>query len=392
MEASTGHWSAEQAVELAQLMLRDSRQHGVFYYDFSSHITGWSEGAHFITGWMASEVIGQPTTIFWTPEDNNHRLAEHEVDTIKIVGIAENERWHMRKDGSQFWCSGISLALKDSTGTNTGFVKIFRDSTNLRARVKHLENIAQECDIRIRDKDVFIGMVAHEMRNPLSPLKTAIELLKRLPADSIRQAHPINVISRQVVFLDKLIEDLIDVTRVQTGKMSLSYSTIILQEVLYEALHNCSDAADAKGLRVQHVMPPAPIYVEVDSQRLLQVIINLLNNAIKYTPSGGDIWLIATVDQTHFLCSIKDNGQGISSDLLPQIFDILTQARNPDSGRGAGLGLGLAVVKQIVSRHRGNIEVQSAGPNKGSEFGIRIPVRRPHGSDPEPFPQVKFHA
>lgn len=372
-----GQWSEEQAVELAQLLLRDSRQHGVFYYDFASRITGWSEGAHFITGWTASEVLGQPTSIFWTPEDNKHQLPEHEVDTIQIVGIAENERWHMRKDGSQFWCSGVGLALRDPSGRRTGFVKIFRDSTNLRARVKYLENVAQECDVRMKDKDVFTGMVAHEMRNPLSPLKTSVELLKRLPADRDRQAGPISVISRQVVFLEKLIEDLIDVTRVQTGKMSISYKRVILQEVLYEALHHCGEAAEAKGLKVHHVMPPVAIHVDVDPQRLLQVILNLLNNAIKYTSSGGGIWLIATVDQTHFLCSIKDNGQGISPDLLPKIFDILTQASNPDAGRGAGLGLGLAVVKEIVSQHQGNVEVRSDGPNKGSEFIIRIPVRRP---------------
>ena len=388
METSYGCWNDRQAVELAQLMLRDSRQHGVFFYDFTSHITEWSEGAHFITGWTASDVLGQPTTIFWTPEDNKHRLAEHEVDTIQVVGIAENERWHMRKDGSQFWCSGVSLALSDPAGRHTGFVKIFRDSTNLRARIKYLENVAQECDVRMKDKDVFTGMVAHEMRNPLSPLKTSVELLKHLPADSARQARPLSVISRQVVFLEKLIEDLIDVTRVQTGKMSISYSTVILQEVLYEALHHCSEAAEAKGLKVHHVMPPVAIYVEVDPQRLLQVILNLLNNAIKYTPVGRDIWLIATIDQTHFLCSIKDNGQGISPGLLPKIFDILTQASSSDAGRGAGLGLGLAVVKEIVSRHQGNVEVRSDGPDKGSEFIIRIPVRRPRGSDPEPFPPL----
>ena len=388
MDRSNGYWSDGQAVELAQLMLRDSRQHGVFFYDYTSRITGWSEGAHFITGWTAAEVLGQPTAIFWTPEDNKHQLAEHEVDTIRIVGVAENERWHMRKDGSQFWCSGVSLALRDPVGRHSGFVKIFRDSTNLRARIKYLENVAQECDVRMKEKDVFTGMVAHEMRNPLSPLKTSIELLKRLPADSARLASPISVMSRQVVFLEKLIEDLIDVTRVQTGKMSISYETVILQEVLFEALHHCSEAAEAKGLRVHHVMPPVAIYVEADPQRLMQVTLNLLNNSIKYTSSGGDIWLVATVDQTHFICSIKDNGQGISPDLLPKIFDILTQASNPDAGRGAGLGLGLAVVKEIVSQHQGNVEVRSDGPDKGSEFIIRIPVRRSRGSNPEPFPAL----
>lgn len=305
---------------------------------------------------------------------------------IEVVGAAENERWHMRKDGSQFWSSGVGLMLRTSSGEPTGFVKIFRDATHLRARMKYLENVAQESDIRLKEKDVFIGTIAHEMRNPLSPLKTAVELLKHFPPQGSRQAHPISIMSRQIVFLEKLIEDLVDVTRVQTGKMSISYETVVLQDILKEALNSCSEEAKAKRQRVRHVMPMVPIDVEVDPQRLLQVIVNLLNNAIKYTAQGGNISLSATVDKTHFICHITDDGQGISPELLPKIFDILTQANNTEAGRGAGLGLGLALVKDIVSRHLGNVEVRSEGPGKGSEFIVRMPLRRPKGSTPEPLP------
>jgi PAS domain S-box-containing protein len=383
MEALNGQWSLNQAIELNQVMLVDSKNHGVFYYDFELRITGWSEGASFITGWTAEEALGQLITIFWTPEDNKNRLAEHEAQLIQVAGFAENERWHMRKDGSQFWTSGVGFHTKSIDGTPTGFIKIFRDATHLHARTKYLENVIQECEARLREKDLFIGTIVHEMRNPLSPLKIAIELLKRFSNDSVRQAQPINVMKRQISFLEKLIEDLVDLTRISTGKMSISYEQVILQEIVFEAIQTCGNSAEEKGIKLHYIMPPVPIEVEVDSQRLLQVILNLLNNAIKYTSSGGEIWMSFTVDHLRFILSVKDNGQGIGPDLLPKIFDILTQANGPETKRGSGLGIGLAVVKDIVARHQGNVEVRSDGINKGSEFIVRIPLRRPGELEPE---------
>jgi two-component system CheB/CheR fusion protein len=131
-------------------------------------------------------------------------------------------------------------------------------------------------------------------------------------------------------------------------------------------------------------MPPVPVKVNVDARRLLQVVVNLLNNAIKYTQDGGNIWLTATVDQTHFVCYVKDDGQGISSELLPRIFEMFTQADSSHAERGAGLGIGLSVAKEIVSLHQGTIEVRSEGAGSGSEFTMRIPQRPPRGSEPEP--------
>lgn len=361
----------------AQVMLHYTQEFGVLFYDEALCITGWNDGAQFITGWAANEVIGQPTAMLFVPEDRENKLDAHEANLARIVGAAEDERWHIRKDSARYWSSGVSLPLRGADGQPDGFVKVFRDVTHLRTRMQYLENLVHEGDIQKSEKNVFIGTIAHEMRNPLSPLKTSVELMKRSPDDNARHLHLIGIIDRQISFLDRLIEDLVDLTRVQTGKLNIVYENLVLQEVLFEVLHSCREAATAKGIVIRDVLPPVPVYVEADSRRLQQVMLNLLNNAIKYTPVGGNVWLTATVDQTHFLCYVKDDGQGIGDGLLPKIFEVFTQADSRNASRGDGLGIGLAVVKEIVSLHRGNVEVKSDGEGKGSEFIVRIPLRQP---------------
>lgn len=379
------YWDAQQGAAFTELLLGKAHQYGVVFYDTQLRITGWNEGAHFVTGWRASEMLGQPTSVLFVPEDREHGIPEHEANTVRVIGISEDERWQMRKDGSRYWASGVSMALTMADSQPSAFVKMFRDSTHLRARMKYLENVQHEAAVQQHEKNVFIGTIAHEMRNPLSPLKTATELIRRQQGNDQRWVHPLRIMDRQIGFLERLIEDLLDLTRVQTGKMRINYETIVLQDLLFEALHGCSSAAQAKGLAMHQVMPPVPIQVEVDARRLLQVMLNLLNNAIKYTHAGGNVWLLATVDQTHFICHVKDDGQGIGAELLPRIFDVFTQADDGPGARGDGLGIGLSVVKEIVSLHQGTIEVRSEGTGKGCEFIVRMPLRRPHGSEPEPM-------
>lgn len=386
MDETPSCWNAEQAAAFARLLLGGTNQYGVLFYDSALRVTGWSEGAHVITGWRADEMLGQPFATLFVPEDRAHRLDEHEANTVRVVGVAEDERWHERKDGSRFWSSGVSMGLEADDGKDTRFVKIFRDVTHLRTRMKYLENVQQECSVRQHENNVFIGTIAHEMRNPLSPLKTALELIKRQPGPNPRHGQTIRIMDRQVGFLERLIEDLVDLTRVQTGKMSMAYETAILQELLFEAMHACSAAAESKGTTIRPVMPPVPIAVDVDPRRLLQVIVNLLNNAIKYTPAGGNVWLSATVDQTHFVCYVRDDGFGIGPALLPRIFDMFTQADGSHAERGAGLGIGLSVVKEIVTQHCGTIEVRSEGEGRGSEFTVRMPLRHPAPAESGPRP------
>ena len=371
-------WIQRDADAFSELMLVKTRQYGVMFYDTELRITGWNQGAAFITGWTADEVIGKTTAILFVPEDRERKLDEHEAQTAALVGVGEDERWHLRRDGSCFWASGVSVPLhRDENGRVTGFVKIFRDATHLRARTRYLENELKDKVADQAERDVFIGTIAHEMRNPLSPLRSAQQLLQMFAGDAERSRQPLAVIDRQLGFLEKLIEDLVDLTRVQSGKMSIAYEKTPLQVLLSEVVESCRGQAQAQHITFHLSFPTVPIEIEVDSRRINQIFVNLINNAIKYNHPGGDVWLTATADQTHFVCYLKDNGKGIPAEIQPRIFDVFTQAEGTDAQRGAGLGIGLAVVKELVSLHQGTVEVRSEGVGKGSEFIVRIPLRKP---------------
>ncbi|MGM9489213.1 PAS domain-containing sensor histidine kinase [Ideonella sp. YS5] len=377
-------WNEEDARAFSELMLCGTRQLGVVMYGAAGQITGWNRGARFITGFADSDVLGRPLGMLFVPEDRALRLDEHERNTAGAVGFAEDERWHLRKDGSVFWSSGVSVPIRRHGAEVTGFVKVFRDATHLRSRMKSLENLVQQSQGQRMDCDRLIGTVAHELRNPLAPLKNAIELMGASPDVAAAQSQSLGIMRRQLAHLERLVEDLMDFTRVQAGKLRLAYETVVLQELLSEALGNCRIAADQKGVALASVFPPSSIEAQVDPQRLLQVVVNLLNNAIKFTPGGGRVWLTFSTDLSHFLIQVTDNGRGISSPMLPRIFEAFTQASETESHRGAGLGLGLAVVKEIVSLHGGTVDVRSEGPAKGSEFVVRIPLRP--APSPEPTP------
>ncbi len=371
------YWKREDAEALHVLLLEKTRQYGIMFYDAGLRITGWNSGAEFITGWTAAEVLGQPTGMLFIPEDRERKLDEHEASTAALVGVGEDERWHMRQDGSWFWSSGVSLPLHREGERVTGFVKIFRDATHLRVRTRYLENELKASGEREAERDVFLGTIAHEMRNPLSPLKTAVQLMRMQAREAAAMDRPLQVMERQLGVLEHLVEDLVDVARVNSGKMSIRYEQVEYQALLNEAVESCASAAQFKNITIHRSFPPLPIGVDVDARRIQQVFVNLLNNAIKFTPQGGHVWLTATIDPTHFICYMKDSGKGIEPNMLPKIFDVFTQAEGGRAERGAGLGIGLALVKEIVSLHQGTVEVRSEGAGKGAEFTVRIPLHKP---------------
>jgi PAS domain S-box-containing protein len=374
-------WNDDDAAAFCELMLRRSRQHGVIFMAPDGRVTGWSHGAHFITGYTCQEAMGQPPSLLFTPEDRARGIDVHELETARLVGVADDDRWHLRKDGSRFWSTGVTLPLGQAgPGSRGGFVKVLRDATHLRTRMKYLENVLEECSAHQVEQELFIATAAHELRNPLAPLRMALELLSMVPDPSGAAAQPLGVMDRQLALLERFIEDLLDLTRVKTGKMRIVHRTVRLQALLMDVMDGSRSLAEKRGVSLRAVLPTVPIDVIVDAERMHQVVVNLLNNAIKFTPGGGTVWLTSTADQTHFLVQVKDDGEGIAPDLLPKIFDVFTQADGADSHRGSGLGMGLAIVKEIVSLHHGTIDVRSEGTGKGAEFIVRIPLCPPSGA------------
>ncbi|HYE37525.1 PAS domain S-box protein [Methylocaldum sp.] len=236
------------------------------------------------------------------------------------------------------------------------------------------EEALREAD---RRKDEFLAMLGHELRNPLMPIRNAVQIMHKLGMADPKLIWVRDLIDRQVTHLVRLVDDLLDVSRISRGKIELKKEPLTLADIVQRAVETSRPLIEARRHRFSVHLPPEPVHVEGDLIRLAQTVSNLLNNAAKYTPEGGRIWLKATREPEEVVISVRDTGEGIPSTLLPHLFKAFTQAeRTLDRAQG-GLGLGLTIVKRIVELHGGQIEARSEGIGKGSEFIVRLPVCEP---------------
>lgn len=220
----------------------------------------------------------------------------------------------------------------------------------------------------------FLCMLAHELRNPLAPLTTANELLGLIVTADPKLPKLHKVLARQVSILTRLVSDLLDASRMKTGKFALNMKTVSLGEIIESAIETSQGVLDARGQLISIDLPSDPVMFDGDLVRLVQVFSNLLINAAKFTPEGGHIALSATSTSESVIVLIKDNGIGIPGELLPKIFDLFTQGYRSQDGAHGGLGIGLSLVRTIVEMHGGTVEVHSDGLNRGSEFKIALPA------------------
>ncbi len=223
-----------------------------------------------------------------------------------------------------------------------------------------------------RRKDEFLAILAHELRNPLQPLQTAVELMEHNPTEPVPERVR-GIIQRQVTHIGRLVDDLLDVARFQTGKLELRRSTLSLKDVVNEAVNDSRPAVDARKHTLTVRGEGGSPQVFGDSLRLVQVLTNLLSNAIKYTEPGGKLDVQWGTDGGQAFVRVTDNGRGISESLLPRIFDMFVQERTTPDGKG-GLGLGLGLVKRLVELHHGTVNATSPGTGKGSTFEVRLPL------------------
>jgi PAS domain S-box-containing protein len=265
------------------------------------------------------------------------------------------------------WISAIYTPTFDSTGTPDGWVAMVIDIDERRKA----EDALKEAD---RRKDEFLAMLAHELRNPLAPIRNAVQALRRFGSPDPQLQWVRDVIDRQAEHLARLVDDLLDVSRITQGKIALRKERLELMAVIARALETSRPNIDARKHHLNVSLPQEPIRLEGDLIRLAQVVSNLLNNAAKFTEEGGQIWLTAESREGEIVLRVRDNGVGIPADLLPRIFDLFTQAdRSLDRSQG-GLGIGLSLVRSIVEMHGGRVEAASAGLGRGSEFTVLLPL------------------
>lgn len=230
---------------------------------------------------------------------------------------------------------------------------------------------AREAD---RRKDIFLATLAHELRNPLAPIRSSVEVMKLKGIDDPELQWARDVIERQVHQMSRLVDDLLDISRISRGKIQLHKETVELSDVVNQAIETTRPLIESQQHQIHVSLPDSPVYLEADPTRLEQVLANLLNNAAKYTEPGGEISLSAAVEGDEVVLRVRDTGIGISAELLPYVFDVFVQADDADPRAGGGLGIGLSLVRSLIQMHGGDITAHSAGKGQGSEFVVRLPL------------------
>ena len=227
----------------------------------------------------------------------------------------------------------------------------------------------------LRQRPAFIAKLSHELRNPLSPLKVAVQVLRRQSdgADPV-QRRMLDVLDNQTTAMATLVDDLLDMSRIREGKLVMRPSRVSLQEVLALSLERSQPQLQAQSHRLEVQMPESPVEVQGDPQRLAQVVCNILNNAAKYTPRGGRVAVAVAAEGGQAVLRVQDNGIGIPSQLLPRVFEMYQQVHEGDARSQSGLGIGLALVRQLVELHGGQVEAASGGADQGSCFTVRLPL------------------
>jgi PAS domain S-box-containing protein len=395
-------------------MVEAVRDYAIFMLDPDGRVASWNLGAERIKGYASREIIGKHFSIFYPPDAVDRGWPRHELHAAADRGSFEDEGWRVRKDGSRFWANVIITAVRDEHGALQGFVKVTRDLTErrkaeelirdnhrrldqrVRERTAELTRLAQTLQLEIHErerleaelrrrvdqlregdeqKNTFLAMLSHELRNPLAAMHNALELM-RADVTGRSDTRAGGILRRQLDHMVHLVNDLLDVTRIVQDRIDLKRATIDLREVLRNAVDTARPAIEAQRHRLDVDLPSAPVTVQGDMVRLTQVFSNLLLNAARYTDPGGDIMVRVSRTNGQVLVRVRDNGVGIEPGLQESIFDLFVQGRPGLDRAKGGLGVGLTLVRRIVEMHDGSVHVHSEGAGRGSEFTVRLPVVR----------------
>jgi PAS domain S-box-containing protein len=329
--------------------------------DPAGRVVSWNQGADHLFGMnMEQARRSRLQNLFSDREAAAEAIGAALSGSFRMTGL------EIERDGAQRHVEANFGVLRDDAQTTIGAVAILRDVTE-RFRAE------QELRESSRQKDEFLAMLAHELRNPLAPIRNAVQLLSQIGQDDPRARRAVDVIGRQSGHMSALISDLLDVARVTRGAIVLEREVIAIEVIVRDAIEQARGLMRSRQQDFGVDQPDAPLHVHGDRKRLTQVLANLLINAAKYTPEQGRIRLGWRGDGGHVVVTVSDNGIGMDAALRSRVFDLFVQAeRSPDRADG-GLGLGLALVRSLVSMHGGSVSAHSDGPGCGSTFSLRLP-------------------
>jgi PAS domain S-box-containing protein len=369
--------------------------YGILMLEPDGSVASWNQGAARIKGYRAEEIIGRHFSIFYTPEDRAAGRPQQMLERAISEGSYRDEGWRVRKDGSRFWADVLVTALRSPEGVLQGFTKVTRDSTERRRAQEALQKANADLRRADQEKDAFIAMVSHELRNPLAAIIAGAEFLRRvLPQDENIQ-RPVDIIRRNANLQKRLVNDLLDISRLARDRLQLQRAPVALDLVAQSVVGGQESEATRAGIALT-LEAGTGLWTLGDSDRLQQVVLNLVGNAIKFTPAGGRIRVIlrrcpvpvpallpehtravatpgpAAAGFGSILIVVEDTGIGIDRAKLHTVFNMFEQGEVA-GGRQRGLGLGLALVKLITEKHGGKVWAESEGPNQGSRFVAAFP-------------------
>jgi PAS domain S-box-containing protein len=376
-----------QSEERFRLLVEGVRDYAIFVLDPQGYVTSWNTGAELIKGYTAAEIIGQHFSRFYLPAEIAADKPQRELEIAREEGRYEEEGWRLRKDGTLFWASVLINPLYDHTGLLRGFAKITRDLSErkrsmeerelLRRREMELEierATRRQMELTVQARDQFFAIASHELKTPLTTILGSAQLqvrrLARLEQVPLTEQQRAQTILNQALRLQRLINSLLDVTRLQDDRFSLNLEPLDIVDLTRRLADELRPMLSHHQLAMW--LPDTPVVIEGDRDRLEQVLQNLLQNAVKYSPGGGRIAVEIDADASEVRIAVSDSGVGIPDAEIPRIFERFYRASNVEMGQINGMGVGLYVVKEIIAFHGGTVEVTSR-IGEGSRFCLRLP-------------------
>lgn len=384
-----------QSEEGFRLLIESVKDYGIFMLDPEGRIASWNSGAQRIKGYSREEIIGQHFSKFYPREDVEAGKPEWELEVAQKEGSVEDEGWRVRKDGSRFWANVVITAIRDKEGRLRGFAKVTRDVTERKKNEEMQSALLEQREARLREesrrrdaeasfesaleanraKDQFLMTLSHELRTPITSILGWTRMLTTMERHDPAFDEGLNAIVRSAELQSQLIEDVLDVSRIVSGKLHLDVHLMQLEPILKDVGRAVRPAADARNIGLRVEVGPGAEEANVDPIRMQQVIWNLLTNAVKFTPPGGQVRVEARRVADDIEIHVDDTGVGIDPAFLPHVFEAFRQADgDPRSRTHAGLGLGLSIVRYLVEAHGGTVRAESEGAGKGAQFIVTLPT------------------
>lgn len=367
-----------ESEESYRLIIQGVREYAIVMLDEEGRFATWNVGAAKVLGYPDAGVIGRHLGLIYTPEARAAAEPEAALHRATQTGEAAGDGWYLRVDGTRIWGTGVLTALQDDQGRTRGYALVMRDNTDRKVAEEHLLAATHAAEAANEAKDQFLATISHELRTPLSAILLWSHILQSAPNDPAQLKEGIETITQCAEAQRQLIEDLLDTTRISSGKMRLNLVELDPADAVRSAVETIRTTAQAKDVRLFESYAKDVGHILADPDRLRQIAWNLLSNAVKFTPGGGSVNVKVVRSGDLIELAVKDTGIGIDPEFLPRIFARFVQAEEVQHRRYSGLGLGLTIVKQLTELLGGTVTASSEGPDKGAAFVVRIPALNSH--------------